>query len=393
MRRHFIQIRAGMLVAAVLVAGGMARPASAREIRAAWYNFYRLPPLQAQAEPLLRAHVRALQSMGINRVYALVKTPDGFVSYDSRLVPKWSAEMLDARGRKVQVPLDWDPLSALLALGASHGIEVRPYVNVFCEGGEDAADRRRNPLLSEHPEWAVQNRLGERLGWASPAFPQVVDYELEILLEIASRYDVGGIQLDRVRLPAGAEEAGDEIRTSRGKTVTLPSPVDYNPEAARRFRLRSGRPATGDGDPDWVRFRQDLVTGFVERAGRELKRARPGLALSVSVFPDPVAAARQQFQDWGLWAREGLVDEICTMAYETRVAEWEALVRREKAASGRVPLLPGIAAHLFSQPTQLEGHLAASRRLGAGGYVVFNAYALFEKKGFHASLMFMNRDE
>ncbi len=391
MRRLFIALRGLTLAGALLASGGAVPPASAAEVRAAWYNFYRLPPLRAQAEPLLRAHVRALRSMGINRLYVLVKTPDGLVFYDSRLVPKWSTEMVVGRGRKVRVTLDWDPLAALLALGDGQGIDVRPYVNVFCEGGESAPDRARNPLLGPHPEWAVQNRLGKRLGWASPAFPQVVDHELGILREIANRYDVRGIQLDRIRMPSGAEETGTETRTSRGKRVQIPSPVDYNPEAVRRFRLREGRPPSGDNDPAWVRFRQGLVTGFVDLAGRALKRERPGISLSVSVFPDPATAARQQFQAWEAWAREGLVDEICTMAYETDATAWAALVRRELAAAGRVPLLPGIGAHRFVRPAQLEARLAAARRLGTGGYVLFNAFSLFEKKGFHAAMMYMNR--
>jgi uncharacterized lipoprotein YddW (UPF0748 family) len=238
------------------------------------------------------------------------------------------------------------------------------------------------------------NRRGERLGWASPAVPQVVDHELGILREIASRYDVPGIQLDRIRLPAGAAEAGDETRTVRGKRVTLPSPVDYNPETVRRFKTRSGRTAAGapdDNDPEWVRFRQDLVTDFVRAARQELRRIKPGLGLSAAVFPSPAGAARQQFQDWALWAREGTLDAVCPMAYETGAAAWEGLVAQEREAAGSVPLLPGIGVNLMSRPDQLEAHVAAARRLGVAGYVVFNAYALFEKKGVHAALMGMNR--
>jgi uncharacterized lipoprotein YddW (UPF0748 family) len=333
--------------------------------------------------------------MGVNRIYALVKTPDGFVFYDSRTLPRWSQDMLDARGRKVRVELDWDPLAALIALGAENGIEVHPYVNVFCEGGEDPDDRARNPLLSAHPEWAVMNRQGERLGWASPAIPQVVDYELGVLREIATRYDVPGLQLDRIRYPAGTAEAGDETRTVKGRKLTLPSPVDYNPETLRRFRARAGRAAGSaveENDPEWIRFRQDQVTDFVRAAQRELRRVRPGLALSAAVFPQPASAARQQFQDWASWAREGCVDALCTMAYETQTPAWEALVAQElEAAGGRVPLIPGIGASQMTRPDQLEAHVGAARRRGAPGYVVFNAYSLFEKKGFHASMMAVNR--
>jgi uncharacterized lipoprotein YddW (UPF0748 family) len=365
------------------------------EVRAVWYNFYRLPPLRAQAEPILRAQVRALQSMGVNRIYILVKTPDGFVFYDSPALPKWSAWMNDARGRKLRVELDWDPLAALLALGAETGIEIHPYVNVFCEGGEDAEDRVRNPLLSAHPEWAVVNRVGERLGWASPAVPQVVDHELGVLREIATRYDVPGIQLDRVRFPAGAEETGTETRTVKGRRVALPAPVDYGPATVRRFLAKAGRAAAGtpaDSDPEWIRFRQDLVTDFVRAAQREVRRARPGAVLSAAVFPHPANAARQQFQDWELWAREGIVDALCTMAYEPQPEVWEAVVRQEAAAvGGRVPLCAGIGVTSFARPEQLEGHVAAARRQPVAGYVLFNAHALLEKKGFHAALMGLNR--
>jgi uncharacterized lipoprotein YddW (UPF0748 family) len=332
--------------------------------------------------------------MGFNRVYALVKTPDGFVFYDSRLVPRWSAETADARGRKTRVELDWDPLAALLALGAELGFEVHPYVNVFCEGGEDAADRARNPLLGPRPEWAAMNRRGDRLGWASPAIPGVVDHEMGILREIASRYDIPGLQLDRIRYPAGSEEAGQETRTVKGRKVTVPSPVDYNPEALRRFRAKAGRPAGSaveESDPEWIRFRQDQVTEFVRAARRELQRVRPGIALSAAVFPVPASAARQQMQDWTLWAREGLVDALCTMAYEADPVAWGGLVALEREAAGAVTLLPGIGASQMARPEQVEAHVAAARRIGVPGYTVFNAFSLFEKKGFHAALMGVNR--
>lgn len=371
-------------------------PPAAREVRAVWYNFYRLPPRRADAEPLVASHVKSLSEMGINRVYVLVKTPDGFVFYDSKTRPKWSLPVADPRrpGKPRRVELDWDPLAYLLALGASYGIEVHPYVNVFCEGGEDAEDRRSNPLLGPHPEWAVVNRKGERTGWASPVFPEVVEYELGFLKEIASRYDVPGIQLDRIRLPYDTE-AGESMKTVRGKRVLDAAPVDYNPETLRRFRRRHNRAGAAipdDKDPDWVRFRQDLVTEFVRAARRELKAIRPQAALSAAVFPDPAGAAREQFQDWALWVREGTVDAVCTMAYEPRSEVWEQIVAGEaKAVEGRVPLIAGIGAMRFKTPGQLTDRIALARRRPVQGYVVFNAYTLLEQHGFSAALAEANR--
>jgi uncharacterized lipoprotein YddW (UPF0748 family) len=369
------------------------RDGAGRGIRAVWYNFYKLPPLRTQAEPMLVAHVRALRNLGINRIYALVKTPDGYVTYDSRLAPKWSTWGADGSGRRGRMELDWDPLAVLCGLGAEQGIDVQPYVNVFCEGGEEPESKTRDSPLARHPGWAMANRAGQRLGWASPAVPQVVDYELGILREIATRYRVSGIQLDRIRLPSG-DEAGQETRVVRGVKRTVPSTVDYHPEAIRRFhaaggRLREGRPE--EADPAWVRFRQDLVTDFVRAARREIKRIRPDAALSAAVFPDPESAPRQQFQDWPRWVREGLLDAVCTMAYEPHAAAWKAIVERETEAVGRrIPLYAGIGADRFARPEPMAAQVAMASSLAVEGYVLFNAFVLLDKPAFGEAVRRLN---
>jgi uncharacterized lipoprotein YddW (UPF0748 family) len=208
------------------------------------------------------------------------------------------------------------------------------------------------------------------------------------------QYKVSGIQLDRIRFPSGAE-AGEETRVVRGQRRTVHSTADYNPEAIRRFKAKGGRLVAGlpaEADPAWIQFRQDLVTDFVRAARRELQVINPSLVLSAAVFPDPDSAARQQFQDWARWVREGHLDAVCTMNYETSPAAWEALAAREaEAIKGRAPLYVGIGADRFGRSDQLVGHIAIARRTAVNGYVIFNAYALFDKPGFTAALMVLNR--
>jgi uncharacterized lipoprotein YddW (UPF0748 family) len=360
-----------------------AAAAAPREVRAVWYNFYRLSPLRAAAEPVIASHVESLRRMGVNRIYVLIKTPDGFASYDSRKLSKWWGMAPDPADpkKKRRTQLDWDPFAFLLKSAGAAGIEVWPYINVFCEGAEDEEDRKRNPLLTAHPDWAVVNRKGERVGWASPAIPGVVDHELAVIREILTRYDVPGIQLDRIRLPSG-EEADK-------------APVDYNPLTLQQFRAKHKRPKDAmpdDNDPDWVKFRQDGVTNFVKSARREAKAARPGARLSAAVFPNPTTAARNQFQDWGRWVREGLLDEVCTMAYDPKPESWEAVIAVEEAAvAGKIPMIAGIGALKFGEPSQLAGHIGIVRRRGLAGYIFFNAYSLFEKPGFPEALAELNR--
>jgi uncharacterized lipoprotein YddW (UPF0748 family) len=207
-----------------------------------------------------------------------------------------------------------------------------------------------------------------------PANPAVQDFLAKLALEIVSRYDVDGIQLDYIRYPASfPPERFSYRRTTWG----------YTKIARNSFKSRYGvDPAEVDPkDPRaeelwaaWNNFKTEQVTRFVERVTRSIRAQRPNLKISAAVFPDAEAALLVKHQDWQCWARNGWVDFFAPMTLTSAIKVVEHDTRyMVNATNGKVPVYSGIfgpfndnsAEHILRQ-------INTAKTAGASGYVLFD---------------------
>ncbi len=320
--------------------------------RGAWYNFYNLPAKRAEAEPKVREHIALFARTGVNMIYVLVKTPDGYAHFDSKLCPKRPGQ-------------DWDPLAFTIAECRKAGIEVHPYLNVFCDG-KDVKGKDLKAYINRFPEHVEVSDNGKSTHWLSPGIPEVRAYERDVLMEVVRNYDIAGIHLDRIRYGS----RGDPEEGAGG----IPG---YNPIAVGRYRTETKR-KPDESDPRWLKWRQDQVTAFVRETRDAVKAAKPGLEYSASVFPDVGTCPKNQHQDWPLWVREGLIDSACPMNYSTDDANFERRLRGELAATrGKAPLLVGLGTYMKGMtPEKTAAQIRLCKKLGAEGAVLFNGYSL-----------------
>jgi uncharacterized lipoprotein YddW (UPF0748 family) len=165
-------------------------------------------------------------------------------------------------------------------------------------------------VLLEHPEYVMTDNTGSTSTtlYLDPGHPGSVDYNVAVITDCLSNYDIDGINLDYIRYPG--------------------STWGYNPVSVARFNAfygKSGQPSLSD--PDWSDWRRECMTLQVKKIYVKSLMIDP----TVVVTPDTVAwggtgswldfessrAYYDVFQDWVGWLRAGIIDYNALMAYTT----------------------------------------------------------------------------
>ncbi|MBE9063614.1 glycoside hydrolase family 10 protein [cf. Phormidesmis sp. LEGE 11477] len=313
------------------------------------------------------------KAAGINTVF--VETVNaGYPIYESAIAPE--------RNPLIQ---GWDPLQAAIDLGKSHDMEIHAWVWLFAVGNQ--AHNRivgqpmsyPGPILSARPDWAGFDSRGNLIipgqtkTFLDPANPEARQYLLELLSEIAARYDVDGIQFDYVRYPFQDAYGGRHFgygTAAREKFLKLTGvdPITLSPR-------NGGDSAKAYLWNQWTAFRTQQITTFVSEASRRLQRLRPDLKLSAAVFADGTYQRQLAIQqDWEDWADQGLLDWIVLMSYANTVEEFSGLVRPWTVESSyrSTKVIPGI--RLLNLPAaEARNQLQLLKDLSTEGYALFAA--------------------
>jgi len=195
---------------------------------------------------------------------------------------------------------DWDPLKVLVAAAHDKGIEVHPYVAVFHNGVCFSNLPHRDQYMSRSRDGTKDPHF------LSPGYDAVRKRMVDVYMELLEDYGVDGVMLDYIRFH----------KADRG----------YDPPIMDAFKARYGLDprSVADDDPRWVQTRADFVTRFVRelRAAMASKNIRKPISVSAICTGDGTLKETLYFvyQDLATWAREGLVQWFCPMAYTKDLA-------------------------------------------------------------------------
>ncbi|GBF78983.1 FenI protein [Aphanothece sacrum FPU1] len=336
------------------------------EIRAMWLDRGTIVKNSSEAD-LAVIFDRMAQS-GINTVF--IETVNAsYPIYPSRVAPE-------------QNPLTkgWDPLKVAIKLAHERGMEIHAWVWVF-----GAANQGHNkvleqpidylgPVLSRNPDWGITDQEGNffdkgpqfKKAFLDPANPKVQQYLLSLFDEIVSNYDVDGIQFDYIRYPFQQPQLNQTFGYSKAsralfKDITGVDPIEISP----------GHPLWNQ----WTGFRVRQVDSFVANAATQLKRKRPDLIVSASVFP--IEQRDRLFrlqQNWEEWISRGWVDMIVLMTYalDTDRLEERTQPLFDKSLSGSALVVPGL--RLLKVPDSVTiDQLQLIRNMPGGGFALFAA--------------------
>ncbi|MBP0038118.1 MAG: family 10 glycosylhydrolase [Roseofilum sp. SID1] len=193
-----------------------------------------------------------------------------------------------------------DTLEEIITLGHEQGMRVIPWF----EYGFMAP---KNSLLAKrHPSWLAQSRDGQALtyhgkyglDWLNPLHPEVQQLLIDLIVEVVTRYDVDGIQLD--------------------DHFSLPVELGYDPFTLWLYQQEHNGeiPPENYQNEAWMRWRAHKLTQVVKRIHDRVKEIKPDCIVSLS--PNPRAFAyRNYLQDWQTWVEAGLIDELVIQVYRS----------------------------------------------------------------------------
>jgi uncharacterized lipoprotein YddW (UPF0748 family) len=273
------------------------------------------------SEAAVRGVFQQCAETGITAVVIDVKPISGHVLYNSEYAPRLRRWPL-RDGTMFECDPNFDLVATACSVGHEMGLQVFASMNVFAGGHKQIDipnDRERGPTYDDKEAWAAWDYVqlpGEsraRLrpttehsrsytAFLSPLHPEVRAVELSIMRELAERYPIDGLSLDRARF--------DDLYG------------DFSPWARQAFEQWLGRRVelwprdiytrTGTGPDDiehgplwnqWLLWRAQVIHDFIVEAREHVKAANPNC-----VFADYVGAWYPVYYEAGVnWARPGFI--------------------------------------------------------------------------------------
>lgn len=359
------------------------------EVRALWISRFDLgssPNQQARLEYLIDRAAAA----GFNTVLLQVRAT-GDAYYSPGLEP-WSYRLTSSSPATLGIDPGWDPLATAIRSAHARGLELHAYVNLYsaweCGRGEPphaSPEHQYWSLAGFHPDpytydpgWRVHidtpdgpapmsvepsgvSPCSEYL-WSSPGVERVEQHNLAVVLDIASRYAVDGIHLDRARYP-GRKFSAD-------------------PESILRWQA-------SDPSVSFEDWQRNNLSGTIARLHAAVKTIRPQATVSAAVwFTYKKTAAMgfptsqgyyDYFQDSHRWLRDGSLDAMAPMIYGTTfnndIGKWRVLADDHLSVQGNQQVWLGMGAAIAPFDGIAE-RIAYARAIGARGVAVWSAGAV-----------------
>ncbi|WP_188764742.1 family 10 glycosylhydrolase [Emticicia aquatilis] len=276
-----------------------------REFRGAWIatvnnidypSSKSLTSAQQQAEfiKILDQH----QQAGINAVMVQIRT-NGDAFYPSELAP-WS-EYLTSKQGKAPEPF-YDPMAFMVAECRKRGIEFHAWFNPYrAVPNINTTVLDAKHVAVKHPEWLLPYG---NLRVLDPGKPEVIKHITEVVMEVATKYDIDGVHFDDYFYPY----------PSTGLTINDSATYNRN---SRGILNRA----------DW---RRDNVNILVKTIADTLKAVKPWVKFGISPFgiwqnkttAQPLGSATSGLQSYSdvycdsrLWLQKGWVDYIAPQIY------------------------------------------------------------------------------
>lgn len=276
-----------------------------------------------KSPPRLNALMQELSTSGVDFIIPfMAKHTSGTVNWDSAVAPK---------------ELIGDPtyMEKVVKSARAAGLKIHPAVGVVTEGSENGP----NALLQKNPTWAFHYH-GKRQGYMDPGNAEARRYEIALITELITKYDVDGLSLDYMRCPnrIGYTDTGREYflkhhKVDLAKIAGLDEKVELDTEGGRRAVSQMNAAARAHPIwPGWHRWRTEQMNNFMRELAEAVRKAKPGLPISSYVWGARTYTGNYETcQDWKTWIQKGWLDWINPSGYRYTDADFrEAVVSNRK---------------------------------------------------------------
>ncbi|HTY59177.1 MAG TPA: family 10 glycosylhydrolase, partial [Bacteroidota bacterium] len=324
-------------------------PLPKREVRAVWLTTasgldWPQTTDRGEQQASLREIVRRLKAYNFNTIFFQIRSR-GDAYYRSSFEP-WAENLTGTLGKDP----GWDPLAFLINEAHEAGIEVHAWFNVYKVRANGSVPITVPPHVSRaHPGWTF-NYHGE--GWLDPGIPEVGTYLLAVVMDLARKYDIDGINFDYLRYPGRDFSDGDSYR---------------------RFGLGIPRD----------RWRKSNLDRFVGECYDRLTALRPLLKIGSSPLgiygPDTgfvSVAAGEYYQDTRTWLKTGKLDYVAPQVYwaiggSRNEPDYATLVPAWQQLAGVRHVYAGIGAYKSDVAREIPREIDVSRNAGNAGQSFF----------------------
>lgn len=173
--------------------------------------------------------------------------------------------------------------------------------------------------------------------WLNPCQPKVQKFMVDLIADVAQRYEVDGIQLDD-HFGFPIEMGYDLFTQNLYKTEQKVNVVPFNHQ-----------------DPKWIDWATKKTTELLEKISHAVKSKRSDCLISIS--PNPLAFSKKYYSaSWESWVEKGLAEEIVLQVYRDNLPSFMAEIgKREVAEANKyVPVSIGILSGLKNKPVPLN---------------------------------------
>ncbi len=348
------------------------KPTNNRELRGIWLTNVDSDVLFSTQR--LQQAIKRLKRLKFNTIYPTVWN-GGYTLYPSKVAENSFGVAINP----IPEIKNRDMLAETIEFGHAQKLAVIPWFEYGFMTEEGSA------LLRRHPDWATNRKDGStvfvqgekdqhRLVWLNPAHPGVQKLLTDLIVEVVTKYDVDGIQLD------------DHF----GMPVEL-GYDDYTIALYKRDHF--GRlPPENIHDTEWVKWRSRIVTNVMQKISKSVRAVKPNCLISLS--PNPREFSYKKYlQDWYNWVYLGFVDELIVQVYRDDIDNFKRELERPEWQEIRqkIPVAVGILTGLRIQNVdmrQIKGQVKIARELSFDGFSFFFYETLGNRDSSFESLLF-----
>jgi uncharacterized lipoprotein YddW (UPF0748 family) len=361
-------------------ANGMAMPLPLAEARCIWLD--RGTIVATKNDAGMEALFDRLKETGFNTVYFETNNA-GYAMYNASLDPVTHKPKVP---KNPLIAPNYDPLGAAVVAAHKRSMSLHAWMWTFAVGSRghnrinpNTSDDYPGPVLEKdqslglHSDRGSPNPPGQPEFWLSPANKRACMLRIDEMVDVATLYQVDGIQLDYIRFPwqlSGTEMGFDAIsRTAfeqENPGYKLPSRSDQLDRETREV---------------WHTWKATKVTNFVRDASRTLRKLRPGMTISAAVYATPLRARIAAIQQhWEVWANEGLIDVINPMTYAPDTKDFsDACAFVRDSVKDFCLVYPGTSIDRYPAALLID-HIEAANKLGFLGTTLFAVAHLQDSK-------------
>lgn len=218
-----------------------------------------------------------------------------------------------------------DPLTDLIDVAHAEGLKVILWYEYGFMARWGAAPTPENDrLLAVNPHWAgwginpQANDLNDTIPsnynnsdyYYNAYHPEVQQFMIDLVMEAVNNYNIDGVQGDD-RMPAMPRNSG------------------YDYHTVNRYRNEHGgqNPPLSPSNPDWVRWRVDILNQFGQDLFDEVKAANPDVLVTNSPNPYPWAYDNLM-QEWPVWLEAGNVEILSVQCYRYSISAYQATLNQ-----------------------------------------------------------------